>query len=186
MTHAPPQTTTPHEYSSTDLHQSLREVFGFEEFRALQEDAVCAAACDRDVLVVMPTGAGKSLCYQLPAAIAPGVTLVVSPLVALMRDQVIALQERTAFASLGCAFLNSSQTSAEQREVLDALRAGQIKILYVAPERFRAGGFIETMRSTQLSRLVVDEAHCISQWGHDFRPDYLALKNAVDALGNPP
>ncbi len=181
----------PTEYSAstdfhTDLHQSLREVFGFEEFRALQHEAVAAALDGRDVLVVMPTGAGKSLCYQLPAAIAEGTTLIVSPLVALMRDQVLALQERTSFAEAGCAYLNSSQTSSEQHGVLDALRAGDLKLLYVAPERFRAAGFIEAIRSTRLARLVVDEAHCISQWGHDFRPDYLALKSAVEVLGNPP
>jgi ATP-dependent DNA helicase RecQ len=181
VTHA-----SPPENPTQNLTDSLREVFGFEEFRALQEDAIRAATKGGDVLVVMPTGAGKSLCYQLPAAIADGTTLVVSPLVALMRDQVVALQERTSFAQMGTAYLNSSQTAQEQREVLDSLRAGKIKLLYVAPERFRASGFIEAIRSTQLARLVVDEAHCISQWGHDFRPDYLALKGAVEALGNPP
>jgi ATP-dependent DNA helicase RecQ len=179
-------TAAPTAQHSSPLSQSLNEVFGFSEFRALQEEAIAAATTNDDVLVVMPTGAGKSLCYQLPAAIADGVTLVVSPLVALMRDQVVALHERTAFAEIGAAFLNSSQSSSEQWEVLQDLRAGRLKLLYVAPERFRSASFVETLQSIKLARFVVDEAHCISQWGHDFRPDYLSLKSAVEALGNPP
>ncbi len=168
------------------LHQSLHEVFGFGEFRALQQDAVQAAVEGRDVLVVMPTGAGKSLCYQLPAALTPGVTIVVSPLVALMRDQVAALQERTSFSYLGVASLNSLQNPNEQSAILEDVMQGQLRLLYVAPERFRSPQFMDALRGIRPARFVVDEAHCISEWGHDFRPDFLRLKEVVESLGNPP
>ncbi|HEX8835204.1 MAG TPA: ATP-dependent DNA helicase RecQ, partial [Abditibacteriaceae bacterium] len=158
----------------------------FGEFRALQEEAVRAALEGRDVLVVMPTGAGKSLCFQLPAAISEGVTLVISPLVALMRDQVDGLRARTSFRQLGCAYLNSLQSPDEQRDVFDELRAGHIKLLYVAPERFRSAAFLGLISGVKIARFVVDEAHCISEWGHDFRPDYLTLKPIIEQLGNPP
>jgi ATP-dependent DNA helicase RecQ len=171
---------------SADLTHALQTVFGFDHFRAHQREAVETALSGRDVLVVMPTGAGKSLCFQLPAAISEGVTLVISPLVALMRDQVMALRERTAIHQLGCAYLNSLQGTDEQRQVLDDLRDGHIKLLYVAPERFRSTGFREALSQVPLARFVVDEAHCISEWGHDFRPDYLGLRGIVESLGNPP
>jgi ATP-dependent DNA helicase RecQ len=170
----------------SELHQKLREVFGFGEFRPLQEEAIRATLSGEDVLVVMPTGAGKSLCFQLPAAISEGVTLVVSPLVALMRDQVIGLNDRTSFCDLGCAYINSLQSPEEQRQVLDDIRHGMLKLVYVAPERFRSQGFRSAIKQASIARFVVDEAHCISEWGHDFRPDYLALRPFVEEIGRPP
>ncbi|MGD4065402.1 DEAD/DEAH box helicase, partial [Xanthomonas citri pv. citri] len=151
--------------SSQELHEKLHEIFGFGEFRHLQEEAIQAALDGRDCLVVMPTGAGKSLTFQLPAAISEGVTIVISPLIALMRDQIIGLRDRTEFADLGAAYLNSSQSPSEQRDILTLLHAGKLKLLYVAPERLRSRAFIETVRASKLARFVVDEAHCISEWG---------------------
>ena len=168
------------------LTQSLQEFFGYGEFRLQQEEAVQAAVDGRDVLVVAPTGAGKSLCFQLPAALTEGLTVVVSPLIALMRDQVDALNRRPAFAKIGCACLTSGQSSDEQYDLMQKLRAGRLRLIYVAPERFRSQGFMEALKSVKVSRFVVDEAHCISEWGHDFRPDYLSLREVVEALGNPP
>ena len=170
----------------TNLSRSLQTFFGYGEFRPQQEEAVSTALEGRDVLVVMPTGAGKSLCFQLPAALSGGITLVVSPLIALMRDQVDALNRRPEFAQLGCGCLTSLQSLDEQNDLLRAMRAGRLKLVYVAPERFRSGAFMDALRSVKIARFVVDEAHCISEWGHDFRPDYLSLREVVESLGNPP
>ena len=171
---------------SLSLPKSLQTFFGYGEFRPQQEQAVQAALEGRDVLVVMPTGAGKSLCFQLPAALSEGVTLVVSPLIALMRDQVDALNRRPGFAEVGCACLTSLQSLDEQNDLLRDLRAGRLRLVYVAPERFRSGAFMDALKSVKIARFVVDEAHCISEWGHDFRPDYLSLREVVETLGNPP
>ena len=173
-------------YNQYVLEESLQTYFGYGEFRPQQEDAVEAALAGRDVLVVMPTGAGKSLCFQLPAALSEGVTLVVSPLIALMRDQVDALNRRPAFAEIGCACLTSLQSPEEQYDLIRKMKQGHLKLVYVAPERFRSGVFMDALKSVKIARFVVDEAHCISEWGHDFRPDYLSLREVVETLGNPP
>ncbi len=149
----------------------LKEVFGYDAFRPLQAEIVADALADRDVFALLPTGGGKSLCYQLPALLRPGLTLVVSPLIALMKDQVDALTANGVAAT----FLNSSLEAGEGRRRLRGLHQGEYKLLYVAPERLLLSGFLEDLKKWNVTLVAVDEAHCISEWGHDFRPEYRRL-----------
>jgi ATP-dependent DNA helicase RecQ len=146
----------------------LKRYFGYGSFRPLQEDIIRDALSGRDVFAVLPTGGGKSLCFQLPALVRPGLTVVVSPLIALMKDQVDALQA----AGVAATFLNSSLAQGESRPRLRGLHRGEFRLLYVAPERLLLSGFVEDLKKWQVNLFAIDEAHCISEWGHDFRPEY--------------
>jgi len=168
--------------SAAPVTETLRELFGFDALRPGQGDALEPVLAGRDALIVMPTGAGKSLIYQLAACLRPGVTLVISPLIALMKDQVDALRRR----GIPTAALHSGMTMDSHREVLGGIRRGQLRLLYVAPERLKNRAFVDAIAQADVGLLAVDEAHCVSQWGHDFRPDYLQIGPARRRLGNPP
>ena len=163
-------------------HSILKKFFGYDSFRPGQEQIVQRLLAGQDVLAVMPTGAGKSICYQVPALLLPGITLVVSPLVSLMKDQVGALVQ----AGVAAAFLNNSLTDNQKALMLHRAREGWYKIIYVAPERLEMPGFQRFVQEQQISMVTVDEAHCISQWGQDFRPSYLRIKAFVDSLPKRP
>lgn len=166
----------------SDARAVLKSVFGYDDFRPGQWEVIEAALSDRDVFAVMPTGSGKSMCYQLPALVAGGLTVVVSPLIALMRDQVGQLVR----AGVQAASLNSMNTEAEAAQAWDQLNAGTLRLLFVSPERLAGEGLVARLKRLGVTRLAIDEAHCVSQWGHDFRPEYRLLAKARDALGGVP
>jgi ATP-dependent DNA helicase RecQ len=165
-----------------DLREHLQNVFGLDDFRASQREVIEDVLAGRDVLCVMPTGAGKSLCYQLPAVVGGGMTIVVSPLISLMEDQVQQLRD----AGIAAALINSSLTASQQRQAIEELHGGFEGLLYVAPERFFAPNFQPLLEKLKVKVFAIDEAHCISQWGHDFRPEYSQLGAVRTQLGSPP
>lgn len=168
--------------SSSTLHKNLAEHFGFAEFRGDQEAVIATVMTGGSALVLMPTGMGKSLCYQLPAMILPGLTLVISPLIALMQDQV----DQAKKHGLKASFIASTLSKEERDRRYQQLASGELKLLYVTPERFRKPEFLAALGAQVVSLLAVDEAHCISQWGHDFRPDYSRVGEFRALLKNPP
>jgi ATP-dependent DNA helicase RecQ len=165
-----------------DLPRTLKKHFGYDKFRPLQEEIIRDALAGRDVFVLMPTGGGKSLCFQLPALLRSGLTIVVSPLISLMKDQVDALQT----SGIAATFLNSSLDRHEATERLRKLNRGECRLLYVAPERLMLDGFLERALNWNIEQIAIDEAHCISEWGHDFRPEYRELKKLRKHLPDVP
>ena len=160
----------------------LRDVFGYTAFRGRQREVVDTLVSGRDAVVLFPTGAGKSLCYQIPALVRPGLGIVISPLIALMKDQVGALRA----VGVAAAALNSSISPEEQAEIRRKVRSGALDLLYVTPERVATEGFSRLVDGMKIALFAIDEAHCVSQWGHDFRPEYLDLASLADRFPGVP
>src|SRR6187200_103281 len=167
---------------SRTLHQTLKQTFGYDSFRPLQKEIITDALAGRDVFALLPTGGGKSLCFQLPALLRAGLTVVVSPLISLMKDQVDAL---TA-SGVSATFLNSTLKAEESRARLRGLFNGEFRLLYAAPERLMLDGTMDMLRQWRVAQFAIDEAHCISEWGHDFRPEYRQLAKLRDVFPEVP
>lgn len=166
----------------SDKYQVLKQVFGYDSFRQGQEELIDSILEGRDTLGIMPTGAGKSLVYQVPALMLEGITLVISPLISLMKDQVEGLNQ----AGIHAAYLNSSLTARQYYKALEFARMGRYPIIYVAPERLLTDSFLDFALHTKISMVAVDEAHCVSQWGQDFRPSYLKIVDFINRLPKRP
>ena len=164
------------------LYENLKKYFGYDTFRNGQEEIITNILKGEDVLGVLPTGGGKSICYQLPALIKEGITLVISPLISLMKDQVDSLVEDGISAS----FINSSLAYDDYIDSIRKIRSGNIKLLYISPERLENKFFLDFLKELKVSFIAIDEAHCISQWGHDFRPSYKLIPSIYEILGNVP
>ena len=166
----------------TPLYATLKQYFGYDEFRSLQKNIIEGVLGGDDTVVLMPTGGGKSLCFQLPALLLPGITIVVSPLISLMKDQVDALVE----SGVPAAMINSSMHAAEITNVIERAKTGTLKIIYISPERLALSSFAALLHTLPISLFAIDEAHCISEWGHDFRPDYRSLNKLRGNFPNVP